>query len=307
MVMANDRLALPIDEETLQTMAGFQIGVATSDFRRGLKAAIPLAASVRAAGVAFDLRNELPASEFGATAIRQLLHSLSEHGLQVAGAYFPLRLPLYEAAHADERIAAIHAAMQRAHQLRAVTLAIETGPLPEPEGKDDQRLRETVNAIAAAGNQTGTIPCLDFGCQSATRVLQLLDQVDAGPIMIDVNPVDWLSDGSSDSAASRLRLGDLSFAEADSGGDDAAPQSLDGYLRALPQRIGHVQARDGRWVGRGTRDETAVGTGQVDWPFLLALLDEAAYAGWLTIRRESADAIDDITQGVAFLRSLSAR
>lgn len=286
-------------------MAGVSISVATADLGRGLSATIPFAAATGAAGVAFDLRHEVPESEFGATAIRQLLHRLNENGLRVATAYFPLRLPLYEAAHADERVAAIETAMRRTRQLRAGALALSVGQLPAAGSEDDQRLIETINAIAAAGNQTGTIPCLEFGRQPASRVQQVLAQISTGPVLLDVNPVNWLSDGAKESATAKLRLGDLSFGAAEK--TDEVNQSLEDFNRALAQRIGHVQARDGRWVGRGTHAETAVGTGQVDWQLLLALLDEAAYTGWLTVRREAGDAVDDITQGVKYLRSLSAR
>lgn len=284
-------------------MARLRIAVATADYRRGLKAAIPLAKAAGAQGVAFDLRSELNPGEFGDTAVRQLQHQIDQHGLQVGTAYFPLRLPLSEAVHADERIAAITSAMKLARRIRAGSLAIATGPLPPSQSRDDERLIETINAIAAAGNQNGTVPCLGFGRQPATRIKGLLDGIHQGPVMIEINPLDWLAEGLTESAARKLRLEELSFRGGDSENGDAI-QTLEAFIRAWPQSIGHVQARDGRLAGGGTHVETAVGTGQVDWPLLVALLDEAAYSGWLTVRREMSDASDDIASGVAYLNHL---
>lgn len=287
-------------------MTRSRIAIATASYRRELKAAISLAAAAGARGVSFDLRNELTVREFADTAIRQLLHQIEQHGMEAATAYFPLRLPLSEAAHADERITAITAAMQLSRRLRAGHLVIATGPLPTPQSSDDERLIEAVNAIASAGNQTGTVPCLSLGRPPISRVKQLIDEIKTGPVLIDIDPVDWLSDTSHATATGKLRLTELTF-----GGDDSATDesvTLDGAVRAFPQMIGHVQARDGRWSGRGQRVETPIGNGQVDWPYLLALLDEAAYSGWLTVGRENGDAVvDDIASGVAFLRQLQGR
>jgi sugar phosphate isomerase/epimerase len=266
----------------------------------GLKEAIPSASATGAAGVAFDLRNELTETAFGETALKQLLHRLSEHGLKVATAYFPLRLPLHEAAHADERITAIEGAMQRARRLRATELAIPTGPLPAGGSPDDERLIETATAIATAGNRTGTIPCFDCGGAPAERVLELLTRIDTGPVAVDVNPIDWLPNSSRDSAASKLRLGELSFGGST---NDGGEPTLEGFLRSTSERIGHVQGRDGRRTGRGSTTEAPIGTGLVDWPLLMALLDEAGYTGWVTVRSELAsEPLADISQGVAFLR-----
>ncbi len=284
-------------------MTGFRISVATSDFPKGIKAAIPLAASTGAEGVAFDFRQEVTTREFGDTALRQLQHLVTQHGMRVATGYFPLRLPLFESKHADERIAAIQDAMLLARELRAGTLVLPTGPLPALESYDDVRLIETVNAIAAAGNRSGTIPCLSFGNQSIDRIGKLLESVDAGPVAVDINPVDWLSSTSDASASSKLRVTELSFGNSDSASNSDAPTTLETFLRSTAQQIGHVQGRDGSWTGRGSHNDATVGTGQVDWPMLLALLNEAAYSGWLTVRRETGgSAADDIAQGVAYLR-----
>lgn len=285
-------------------MTGFSISVATSDFRKGIKAAVPLAASCGAGGVAFDFRQEVTSQLFGDTALRQLQHLVTQHGLRVATGYFPLRLPLFESKHADERIAAIQDAMRLAHHLRAGSLVLPTGPLPDPQSQDHVRLIETVNAIAAAGNRSGTIPCLSFGNQSVERVRTLLVSIDSGPVLVDVNPIDWLSSPSDASAGSKLRVTELSFGAGNAAASDDAPASLEGFVRSVAPQIGHVQGRDGIWSGRGSHSDTALGTGQVEWPMLLALLSEAAYSGWLTVRRDSGSSpLEDISQGVAYLRS----
>lgn len=285
-------------------MAGFRISVATSDYRRGIKVAIPFAATSGADGVAFDLRQEVTSREFGGTAIRQLQHLVQQHGLQIAPGYFPLRRPLCDPEHADERIAAIESAMHLAHQLRAGGLVIPAGALPDVGTPDDARLLEAVDAIAAIGNRSGTIPCLNFGIQQPGRVLRLMRGVNAGPIMYDINPVDWLSQRPAESAGQKLRLAELSFGSGPGSTNESAPDTLEALIRALPESIGHVQGRDGRSMGRGSSSETAVGAGQVDWPLLIALLHEAAYAGWVTVRQESsATTVEDIAQGVAYLRS----
>jgi sugar phosphate isomerase/epimerase len=81
--------------------------------------------------------------------------------------------------------------------------------------------------------------------------------------------------------------------------------SLDETLSRVGDFVRHVRGRDGI-VGSGQRTTPAIiGRGSTDWAMLLAALDAAGYAGWITIDPlELPDRSAAAAAGLAQLRSL---
>lgn len=226
-------------------------------------------------GLQFDVRSELRASELSETGRRSLLHSISEYGLTVAGAVFPLNYPLYEPERIDGRIQAIRDAMKFAYSIRAATLCIPAGRIPtDLESKERKVLSEALSDLARYSNHIGTVLAITPTDDSADDLRSLLNEVKTGPIGVDFDPAHFAMTGRP------------------------VAQSL----RELHELVLHVQLRDGT-QGIGGGQETAVGNGNVDWVEVLALLGEMDYRGWLTaIRTQGDDRRQEISYAVKQVR-----
>jgi len=136
--------------------------------------------------------------------------------------------------------------------------------------------------LARHANHVGSLLAVTPPCDVSQTILKLVGQVTDGPIGVDFDPVAFLM-----------------------AGDDPCES-----FRDLHEYAVHVQARD---VVRNleTADErngveVPVGSGDVPWIELLALLDEAGYRDWLTIVRNAGDdKLGDIQRAVTWLRALT--
>lgn len=82
-------------------------------------------------------------------------------------------------------------------------------------------------------------------------------------------------------------------------------QPADEAFAALGNLIGHIRGRDAISGAAGRTRAAAVGKGSTDWRQLLALLDEAAFSGWITIDpMELTDRAAGAAAGLAYLRRL---
>jgi sugar phosphate isomerase/epimerase len=80
---------------------------------------------------------------------------------------------------------------------------------------------------------------------------------------------------------------------------------MDEAFSRLGPLVHHVRARDAIQGQGGRTQPTVIGQGSVDWPRLLHNLDEASYAGWLTIDpTDLPDRPAAATAAVKFLRGL---
>jgi sugar phosphate isomerase/epimerase len=258
-------------------MHQFRLAVATRCLSLPFTAAIQSVAEMNVSGLQFDLRNEVRASDLSETGRRDLLHVVSEYGLTVSGAVFPLNHPLYEPDKIDARVNAVRDALKFAYSLRAGTMCLRVGRIPEDlESKERKLLTEALCDLARYSNHVGTVLAITPTNDSADALLTLLNDVKTGPIGIDFDPAHFAMTGRP-------------VAES---------------LRALHELVLHVQLRDGTH-GIDGGQETAVGQGNVDWVEVLALLGEMDYRGWLTsIRNQGDDRVRDISRGVKSVQRL---
>jgi len=265
-------------EHNTGTMHQFRIAVATRCFRQPLLDSLKSASDLSVEGVQFDLRNEVVAAELTETGRRQFLHRISELNLKVSGASFPLSRPLTEEHEIDRRVAELRNAMTFAYSLKATTLCCKVGKIPEDRAsKSRQLLVEVLNDLARHSNQVGTVLCVTPTNDSAEELLGLMDEVKSGPIGIDFDPAHFALTGRSNAEA----------------------------LRVLHAWILHVQLRDGFRGFDGGGQESAVGSGVVDWTEVLALLGEIDYRGWLTaIRNQGDDRAGDVARSIKYVRRL---
>lgn len=254
------------------------LAVATRAFAQPLRLAIRHAAECGAAGVQFDLRDELTADSLTDTGRRQFLHALTESGLRIAPAYFPTRRALYAVEQLDARVSALRGAMTFASQLKTQVLTLRLGPLPTADDSPEQKtLVEVLNDLARHGNHVGVTLALAPAGESPEAWMKLLGTVTTGPVGLDFDPSSFVCSGQKVGAA----------------------------FRTLHTHVVHVQARDGVRDLDGLGAETAVGRGQVDWSELLALLHEAGYRGWITaVRNQGGDRGGDVARAIEFLKDI---
>lgn len=257
-------------------MHQFRLSVATRCFTQPLRNSIMSAASLNVAGVQFDLRHELAATELTETGRRDLLHQLNEQGLKISGAVFPLQHPLYEPNKIDLRVAALRDAMKFAYSIKANTICFRTGRIPEPDTKERQLLVEVLEDLARYANHVGTLLAVTPTNDSAESLKTLIDDIKTGPIGLDFDPAHFAMTG----------------------------RSVIDSLKLLHNLVLHVQLRDGVH-GIDGGQEVAVGEGNVDWIEVMALLGEMDYRGWLTsIRTVGDNRMHDLSRSVKLIQRI---
>ena len=258
-------------------MHQFRLAVATRCFNLPFVESLKSTAELSVEGLQVDIRNEIRSGVLTETGRRDFLYQIKEHGLTIAGAVFPLNHPLYEPDKIDVRVAAIRDAMKFAYSIKATTLCLRVGRVPDDAASKEKKLLvEALCDLARYSNHIGTLLAVTPTNDSAETLKSLLDEVKTGPIGIDFDPAHFAMTGRP-------------VAES---------------LRTLHDFVMHVQLRDGiRGIDGG--QEEAVGQGNVDWVEILALLGEMDYRGWLTsIRSQGEDRARDMTRGIKFVRQL---
>jgi len=263
-----------------------KIGIQTASLRLPLKKALYVASEMGADAVEIDARRELPASELGDTALRQIRKLLGDLNLQVAAVRFPTRRGYDVIDDLERRVAATKQAMTMAYKLGASVVINQIGPVPPPVADDRspleqqrwQTLVEVLTDLGLYGEHHGAVLAAETGTESGADLAALLEALPQGMVGVNLDP------------------GNLIIHE-------FSPQEA---VEALGAVILHVHAKDAvRDLAQNRGVEVPLGRGSVDFPALLAALEEHDYRGYLTIEREdSEDRLFEITQAVKYLRSL---
>jgi sugar phosphate isomerase/epimerase len=255
-----------------------RFALATSCLGQPLKPALTIASRLGANGVQLDARNEIKPSEMSETGRRQFLHLLSETGLQLASLDFPLRRRLWDEERLDARLDALKETMQFAYELKARTVTVRLGGLPdESDAAGLAVLGNVLNDLARHGNRVGVTLAVGPGREPASRLCEVLGQVTEGPIGVNFDPATTVMAGASPTES----------------------------LQTLRQFVAHVMIRDAVRDLEGGGVEVAVGRGDVPWDETLALLQETGYGGWLTVdRTQGDDRAGDAGRAIQFLHSV---
>ncbi|MEX2287492.1 MAG: sugar phosphate isomerase/epimerase family protein [Planctomycetaceae bacterium] len=260
-------------------MDRLKIAVAAHCFAGPLKRSLQAIAQSGARGIQFDAQNELKPAEFSETGRRQFLHHLDELGLSVASLTFPTRAVLYDLEQLEPRVAAIKGVLEFSAQLKARVVAMRIGRIPdEPQAEEFLVLRDVLNDLCRYGNHVGATLAITPMSDSAESLKRLFATISSGPIGVNFDPANCIMSG----------------------------QEVGANMRALHDVLIHIQIRDAIRDLDGSGQEVPVGRGQVDWEEFLALVDEAAYHGWLTVdRTQGEDQAGDVTRAVQYLRQVA--
>lgn len=250
-----------------------------------LRQGLETAARIGASAVELNARTDLRLEDVSQTGLRQLRKWLADGKLQVAIVSFPTRRGLDEADGLDQRVDGIRRAMALAAGLGCRLVSTMGQPLPAEDQPERQNLLVSVlHDLARHSLKAGAWLACRTGSSSTADLNQLLEQLPDGALMVDLDPASLLIAGHDPALA----------------------------VKAHGTRIAHFRARDGvrdrSFPGGGA--EVQLGRGSVDFPALLAGLEEHSYPGFITVGRQLHDdpekTLRDCIQGLGFLDHLFA-
>ena len=294
-----------------------RIAVTAAALSADLRTAAPVARRMGFAGLMLDADTFAGLS---ATGCREVRHVLSSYDQTLTALRCDLGGRGFMAgADVDRQLSRLERAMDAARKLAAPVVCVDLGPLPNPppiaappkpkpdpltggmlilptaaeiaklagpppedvaapDPADVDSVAAAMAELAARSDRYGVPLAFSATLAPLSALHHALAATDAPTFGVDLDPISLLEDALT------------------------PPEAFD----ALGPLVLHVRARD---TVRGTAGRTrpaAVGAGDTDWPELLALLDDAAYHGPLTLdplqlpdRRAAARA------GLSWLRGLN--
>jgi L-ribulose-5-phosphate 3-epimerase len=157
-------------------------------------------------------------------------------------------------------------AVETARALGLNLVSFHAGFLPEdPADPDYAKLTERLRTLAVLFADAGIDLAFETGQEEAEILSRFLDDLAAPNVGVNFDPANMILYGKGDPVAG-LR-------------------TLLPYLKQVHIKDAVATSEPGTWGS-----EVVVGTGEVDWPAFLGVLEEAGYAGALVIEREAGDA-----------------
>ena len=181
----------------------------------------------------------------------------------------------------DRRVEATKVALKFAFTLGARVVVNSVGRIPdESTGEEWNLLCAVLTDIGRYGQKCGAMLAARTGAQPGEALQRLIKALPEGCLGVTFDP-------------GQLIVNDFSPSEA---------------LRVLRQDILYVHARDGvRDLSMGRGLEVPLGQGAVDFPTILATLENSDYRGYLTVvRRDSKNPLVEIGNALQYLRALAA-
>lgn len=245
------------------------------DLRRALRAARDL--GVR--GVELDVRHGIDPAQLTATGLRQIRKWLGDEGVVVSAIAFRTRGGYADPERLEGRIAATKDALRLAHDLGAGLVLNHIGDVPaDAEGPQWQLLVDVLTDLAHFGEHVGATLCAEAGRAAPADLARLIAALPDGGLACDLVTGALMVHGHDPVDA----------------------------IAHLGSHVAYVHATDavaGPFAGRGRA--VVLGTGQVDFPGVLAATEERAYRGWIGIEAvDERDARHELAEAMAHLAAL---
>lgn len=262
-------------------MAFPRIGVNLDDLHEPLRIAIHTASRLGFDAVEINARGEVRPETLTETGLRQIRKLLEDASLRVCAVEFQTRRGYHVLDDLERRVEATKATMKFAFSLGARVVVNSIGRVPD-ESADEQwnLLIAALTDIGRYGQKCGAMLAARTGAQPAEAIKRLIDALPDGCLGVTYDP-------------GQLVVNDFSASEA---------------LRLLQPFILHVHARDGvRDLSLGRGIEVPLGQGAVDFPAILATLENSDYRGYVSVvRRDSKRPRVDLANALQYLRALAA-
>jgi sugar phosphate isomerase/epimerase len=255
-----------------------KIGIHLPSLRMPLRKAIPRAAELGAEAIEIDGRGELKPRDLSDTAVREIRKLLEDNRLRVAAISFRTRRGYDTPDELERRIDATRQAMDMAYRLGAGVVTNHIGDLPDDDSNPRwQLLVSSLTELGHHAQKSGAMLAAQTGTDSGERLATLLRALPDGSLGVDFDPANLMFHGHSPADA----------------------------MRFLGGHVLHVRARDAvRDLGQRRVLEMPLGQGSIDFPELLAMLEEHDYRGTITVERNGEDPLADLQAGLRYLRML---
>ncbi len=262
-------------------MTGVNIGLQLASLRLPIRKALAVAANLGAEGASIDLRNELQIEQMSPTGIREFKKILADSRLRFAAATFPLSLGFENQLNLEQRISETEQALQIAYQLGAKTLITRLGTIPkDTESAAYQELRDTITRLGLFSERVGVKLTFQTLAEEPQELATFLSHIPEQTIGIDFHP-------------GNLVMNQLSLCEA---------------LEQLSPYISHLHAVDAIWdLSSGKAFAVALGAGAADFPQLLGSLQEYDFQGWVTTTTGNPNPQEELSNSIAYLKTLLGR
>ncbi|OYP33904.1 sugar phosphate isomerase/epimerase family protein [Rhodopirellula sp. MGV] len=258
-------------------MTELKLAIRLDSLRLPLKKSLDVAARMGIHSVELDGRGEVHPEGLTDTGLRHFKKLLDERNLRVASIRFQTRRGYDNPNDLQRRVDATKSAMQLAYKLGARSVINHIGFVPDDESDPRfETLSSVLQDLGRYGARVGAFLCAETGAESGETLRRVLEKDDEGFIGVAFNP------------------GQLVVNRYD------AIESL----KVLKDRVQVICATDGVLdlaAGRGIR--VPIGEGTVDFPMILATMDDVDFNGPLLVGREDST-LDEIRQGVNYLANL---
>jgi len=213
------------------------------------------------------------------TGLRQIRKWLGDEGISVSAVAFRTRGGYADPERLEGRIAATKEALDLAHALGAGIVLNHVGDIPpEPAGPQWRLLLDVLSDIGAWGQRAGATLCAEAGRSSPDDIARLVAALPEGSLTCDLVTGALVVNGHDPAAAAER----------------------------LAAHVAAVHATDavaGPFAGRGRA--VILGTGQVDFAGVLAVLEEHGFLGWIGVEPvEERSARAELSAAIEYLRAL---
>jgi sugar phosphate isomerase/epimerase len=255
--------------------------IALDSLKLPFRDAIETAARMGAEGIEINARTGLRPQDLSRTGIRQIKKWLDDYRLRVACVQYPTRRGYGDLNELERRLEGTRAAMTLANDLGCRVVSNRLGRMPDDDDTDAWSvLRGALEELGRFSLKSGAWLAMRTGRNGPKALQALFEALPDGSLFVDFDPAELMIYGHDPVAT----------------------------LKAVVTRVVHFRARDAvQDLKGGPAFEVQLGRGTVDFPELLAILEESNYSGFITIDRSGdGNLISDCALGLEYLENLFA-
>lgn len=280
----------------------FKLGVLVDSFRCRVREGVKKAASLGVDGIqAYAVSGEMDPDNLSATARRELLNYIRDHGLEVSAVCGDLGGHGFAVAEENPaKIAKTKEIIRLAADLESSVVTTHIGVIPATENERWRVMAEACSELGRFAEDYGVSLAVETGPEPIATLKTFLDSLPTKGVRVNYDPANLVMVTGDDPVAGVKTLGP---------GYIVHTHAKDGIMKKKtdPQVIYDYFAEGGIEDLRLSDyfEETPLGVGQVDFHAYLDALQAIGYNGYLTIEREvGEDPEADIAAAVRFLRQL---
>ncbi len=221
------------------------------------KRALQVAAELGAEAIEVNARSDIRPAELSRTGVRHIKKLLNDYQLSICCVSFPTRRGYADPTDLDRRLDGTKAAMTMAYDLGCNVVSNRIGPVPAAGSPEHATLTQALEDIGRHGQRVGAFLAARTGNASGEELGELIASLGPGSLCVDFDPAELMVAGH-----------DVNLA-----------------MTELAGHVIHFRARDAvRELSRSENVLVQLGRGSIDFPTLLASLEEHHYSGFITVQ-----------------------